>query len=117
MKTLALVILAVSFFVGCASQSAPTNATFANANANKTADSRKEGDLAIYGGLPSMPSKPFPAQLKRKTPHTPTALCNDENYSFSRNVDFTCIGHGGVKQWLYDSDVQIKTTDPRYFED
>lgn len=52
---------------------------------------------------------------QRKTPFTPTALCHDDKYTFNRNVEFACYGHGGVKDWTYDSDIEIK--EPPYYED
>lgn len=64
-----------------------------------------------------MPDKSFPPSAKRKTADTPTALCNDENYTFSRNFDYACKGHGGVKKWTYDGDIQITPDNPNYYED
>jgi hypothetical protein len=29
-----------------------------------------------------------------------TAVCNDGSLSFSKSVQGTCSGHGGVKEWV-----------------
>lgn len=105
MKKITLWIIAVCF------------ASCAVSNETNQLKTRRADDLAIYGNAPSRPDRPVPARIKRKTPNTPTALCNDDNFSFSRNVDFTCTGHGGVKEWTYDTDTQITPDDARYFED
>lgn len=110
MKLCISTILILIFFSACTQSSREASNT-------TSSNSRAVDDLTVYGGPLHPPKPPRLGQMKRKTPNTPTALCHDEHYTFSRNIDFACNGHGGVKQWLLNSDVQIKPEDGKYFED
>lgn len=106
--TLSLVLLFLSGAIACAV--APDNPRLDAA----------PDDLKIYGGLPKPIAAPSPAQIERKTNDTPTAKCANGKYSFSRNTNFVCVNHGGVVNWLYQSETVIKADDPtrlKYYED
>lgn len=113
-KQTVFILFLTAFFVSCSTNAQKKESKIAEKPESR---SRKTNDTAIYGGLPHLPDKSFPPSAQRKTPNTPTALCNDDNYSFSRNFDYACKGHGGVKQWTYNSDIQIKSDNEKYFED
>jgi hypothetical protein len=41
-----------------------------------------------------------PARVQQPRSDKPTAICNDNTYSYSQTRSGTCSHHGGVKEWL-----------------